>query len=125
MSTFVGLVVVGLIYIGLPTMTAWGWLRWSNQRDYKDFCPFVSLLAFACATLSGLFALISIAYVQGAHLTFYDVRWARLLRIGLLVSASGILLSLIGIWRRSSLRWHAPLCSFGTLFLWVILAAMD
>jgi hypothetical protein len=115
----------GLCILGLPAMTIWGWVRWFKQRDFKRFCSFISLFAFACGTLSGLLALFSVVYIQSVQLTAYDIRWARLLRIGLLISASAVILSLFGIWRRSSLRWHAPSCAVGMLFVWVIMAVMD
>lgn len=119
-------VLFGLsIFLGLPGLTILGWFRWYKQRDFKHLCSFVALLALIGSTLSGLLILVSVVYVQSASLTAYDIRWVRLLRIGLLSSASSVLLSLLGIWRRSSLRWLAPVCASGTLFVWVMMAAMD
>jgi len=125
MSSLLGVLFGICVCFGLPAMTIWGWFRWAQQRDFKQFGSFVSLIAFICATLSGMLALFSVVYVQSAQLTAYDFRWARLLRIGLLISASAVLLSLFGIWRRSSLRWHAPACAIGMLFVWAMMAAMD
>jgi hypothetical protein len=125
MSELVGVLFGICICLGLPGLIIWGWFRWARQRDFRQFCSFIALMAFICATLSGLLAVFSVEYVQSTHLTAYDIRWARLLRLGLLSSASAVLLSLFGIWRRSSLRWHAPACAAGILFVWVMFAAMD
>lgn len=93
MSSLLGVLFGMCICFGLPAITIWGWFRWAKQRECKQFCSFVALLAFICATLSGLLALFSLVYVQSAQLAAYDIRWARLLRIDLLISASAVILS--------------------------------
>jgi len=49
---------------------------------------------------------------------FYDPLLLRIYRWGALLSLSGIVFAVIGVWRPSPLRWHAPACAIGTLLFW-------
>jgi hypothetical protein len=125
MNDLLAILFAGIIFLGLPTVTIWGWLRWSQRRDTHEFFAIVALLAFAGATLSGLFALFAVGYVQARHITAFDIRWIWILRIGLLVSAPSFALSLLGILRRSSIRWHALFCATSVLSIWFFFASLD
>jgi len=125
MDFFLSMIAAVIVFVGLPVVTMWGWLRWLRNRDLRHFFPAVSFAAFACASLAGLLAIFSVLYIQAAQLSPYDYRWYRLFIAGLFISALSLLLSVIGIWQRSVLRWHAPFCASGILFVWFVLAAVD
>jgi hypothetical protein len=47
----------------------------------------------------------------------------RIYALGTLLSLAGLILAIIGIWKPSSLRWHALGCTVGTLLYWLVQAA--
>jgi hypothetical protein len=88
----------------------------------RSWASHLSFLAFALATASALLALVAICC---GPWVYYDYKLLRIYRWGFLISLSGILFSIAGIWRASTLRWFAPACSFGTLLFWLGAAASE
>jgi hypothetical protein len=44
--------------------------------------------------------------------------WLRFYRWGGLLSLSGLVFGVAGVWRPGQVRWLAPVCSSGTLLFW-------
>jgi len=107
----------------LPTALIWGWARWINLPKLRTVSSILSLTGFVLATASALLGVSSIAYAQGIHdFRFYDPRLMRMFRWGFLLSLGAIVFGLGGVWRSSSVRWHAPVAAIGTLAFWVMAA---
>ena len=110
-------------YFVLPTALIWGWARWINLPKLRTVSSILSLTGFVLATASALLGVSSIAYAQGIHdFRFYDPRLMRMFRWGFLLSLGAIVFGLGGVWRSSSVRWHAPVAAIGTLAFWVMAA---
>jgi len=123
MSATVALLLAFAIYIALPAMVIWGWARWAKRAKQWMFFPILSLIGFAFATMSGLFAIWSVHYAHAiGGFPFYDPLLLRFYRWGALLSATGFLFALIGVWKPSSLRWHSLVSASGTFMFWVMAA---
>ena len=110
---------VAAIYIALPASMIWGWVRWLKRTQPPTWPSILSLIGFALATASGLLATASVLYAHAiGGFPFYDPLLLRIYRWGALLSLSGTLFGLIGVWRPGPLRWHAPVCAVGTLVFW-------
>jgi hypothetical protein len=116
-------VLVAAGYFVLPVVLIWGWARWINLAKLRSASSVLSLAGFVLATASALLSVSSIAYGQGIHgFRFYDPLLMRIFRCGVLLSLGAIVFGLGGVWRPSSLRWHAPVAAIGTLAFWVVAA---
>ena len=121
---FAALMIAGII--GAPTLLVWGWLRWMGRPQQRSICPILSLTGFLLATASGLLAVSSVLYSFAiGGFPYYDSRLLRIYRWGILLSLSAVAVGIGGIWRPSSLRWHAPASAVGTLMFWVMAASME
>jgi hypothetical protein len=122
-------VFVGLFYVmlfGMPVVLIWGWMRWWKQDKKRSLIPIMSLIGFALATASALLAISTEVYAKAiGGFIFYDPTLLRIYRYGVLFSLSGIMSSFVGLWRTSALRWHAPVCSVGTLMYWFMMASSE
>jgi hypothetical protein len=104
----------------------WGWARWINHPKLRTVPSILSLAGFVLAMASALLAVSSIAYAQVIHgFRFYDPLLMRLFRWGILLSLGAIMFGVGGVWRPSSLRWHAPVAAIGTLAFWAMAAEID
>jgi len=112
-----------VLYAGIPALMVWGWARWFGRTQPRTLPAILSLIGFALATASGLLAVSSVVY---AHVIggfpYYDPRLLRIYAWGGVLSLSGIVFGIAGIWRPGPLRWHAPACSLGTLLFWFVSA---
>ena len=107
------------IYAGLPALTIWGWVRWSKRRQPRTLPSILSLVGFTLATASGLLAASSLLYASAiGGFPFYDPLLLRIYRWGGVLSLSGIVFGIGGVWRPGPVRWLAPVCSLGTLLFW-------
>lgn len=117
-SVVLVLFVVG-VYIALPAVMTWGWVRWWKRTQPRTPFSILSLIGFTLATASGLLAISAMLYARAVGgFPFYDPLLLRIYRWGALLSLSGIVFAVIGVWRPSPLRWHAPACAIGTLLFW-------
>jgi hypothetical protein len=105
-----------------PVMLIWGWSRWAQWSKLKTIPSILSLSGFALATLSAILAVSSIAYAQVHRFGFYDPSLMKIMRWGSMLSLAGFLFAVGGAWRKSPLRWHAPVCALGTFAFWVLAA---
>jgi hypothetical protein len=109
-------------YLAAPVLLIWGWLRWLKTPN-TTAPSILSLIGFVLATVSGLLALSTIAYAQIHRFPYYDPLLLRIFRWGALLSAGGLVFGLAGVWRPSSLRWHAPASGFAMLTFWIVAAS--
>lgn len=126
MSTSVEIIILFLVVLGYlvaPVMLIWGWVRWVKRAKQRTISTILSLSGFILATCSALLAISSAVYAVGINgFPFYDPRLLRIFRWGMLLSAAGLLLSIGGVWRKSSLRWHSPASALGMLAFWFLAA---
>ena len=119
-------VVSILAFVMTPLVVAWGWIRWARSEKRWTTLAVLSFCGFALATGSVALAVaLSIYGHATGGFEFCDPRLTRVYAIGMLLSASGLILSLAGIWRFNSLRWHAFICSLGILVYWFALAEAE
>jgi hypothetical protein len=125
MSMTVNVTMVVLLVVShliTPVILIWGWTRWAQWPKLKTIPSILSLSGFVLATGSAILAVSSIAYAQVHRFGFYDPSLMKIMRWGLTLSPAGFLFAVGGTWRRSSLRWHAPVCAFGTFAFWILVA---
>jgi hypothetical protein len=126
MSISVEIVLAILMVLGLvvaPVDLVWGWVVWIRSSKSMTVPSVLSWIGFAFATFSALLAIGTFIYAQRIHgFGFYDPLHMKLIRWGSLLSATGLLFGLCGVWRRNPLRWHSLLAALGTLAYWVIVA---
>lgn len=107
------------VYVGLPALMVWGWVRWFRRRQLRTLPAILSLIGFTLATASGLLGVSSVLYAHTiGGFPFYDPRLLRIYRWGGLLSLSGIVFGVAGVWRPGPVRWLAPVCSLGTALFW-------
>ncbi len=115
--------VIG-ICIALPAVIIWGWVRWMKHRGLRTTLSTLSLVGFALGTVSGLLAIGVTLYARAVEgFSFYDPALMKIYRLGTLLSIVAMVFAILGLWRPSSLRWHAPACALGTLVFWLAAAA--
>jgi hypothetical protein len=120
--TVAALFVAG--YVLSPVLLAWGWLRWLRRPKSRTASAILSLIGFICASVSALVAGLGVAYsLMTGGFRYYDPRLMRIFAVGGLLSLVGILFGVSGVWRTSSLRWHAPASALATLAFWIVAAA--
>jgi hypothetical protein len=98
-----------------------GWLRLAGQSKVRTLSAILSSSGFILATFSAVIALLLIAFYPSIRNNDSLVRWT--FRSGILLSVAGLLLGAGGMWRKSELRWHAPVSALGTSALWLICLA--
>jgi len=82
-TSLLSLIGVGL-YVALPVLIIWGWVRWRKRTQPRSWPSILSLIGFALATASGLLAASSVSYAHAiGGFPFYDC--------GFLGSRSGFL----------------------------------
>ena len=119
-----------LAYLVAPAMIIWGWIRWVIQRPRtQTVASTLSFVGFVLASLSGVFALLVIAYgwsggfEHTAGLSYYSSNYGLFyccIRVGVLISLAGLVFSIGGAWRSSSVRWQAAASALGTLAFWLL-----
>jgi hypothetical protein len=71
----------GHIYIALPIMIIWGWIRWAMRRRLRTAYSRLSLIGFALSTLSALLAIGSVLYAHAiGGFRYYDPTLLRIYR---------------------------------------------
>jgi hypothetical protein len=128
MSKFIGwsaLVLLAVaVYAVLPAAIVWGWVRWFKRSQPRTVFSTLSLIGFALATASALLAVSALLFSFAiGGFAYYNPALLRIYGIGILLSLAGIVFASIGVWRPSSLRWHALACAFGALIFWLIAVA--
>ena len=115
------LVILG--YLISPISVVWGWVRFARHEWHRRrVLPMLTLGGFVLATASALLAFGAVSYAQFHHFPYYDPLLMKIFGTGFLLSFGGLLLGMVGIWRSSSLRWHAPIAAIATAAFWFVAA---
>jgi hypothetical protein len=114
-------VAASISFLALPLVMIWGWLRWFRRNEPRTALSTLSMVGLALASISELLAISMVVY---AHLSggfyFYDPGLMRIYGWGILLSLLGLAFAAVGVWRPSSLRWHAVACAIAILFYWFV-----
>jgi hypothetical protein len=106
-------------YLGVPALLIWGWVRWFRRTQPRTLPVILSLIGLALATASSLLAVSSVLYAHAiGGFPYYDPRLLRFYRWGAVLSLSGLVFGIAGVWRPGPVRWLAPVCSLGTALFW-------
>jgi hypothetical protein len=123
LEVFLG-ALVALGYLGTPTAVIWGWARWIRRPKSRTVTSVLSFIGFVLATGSALLAVVMAAYAIVIHgFPFYDPLLMRICAAGFFLALGGIVFGVAGVWRPSSLRWHAPVSGVCMLAFWMIAMA--
>jgi hypothetical protein len=119
-----------LLFIGIygmaPALLIWGWVRWARRTPPQTRLSLVSLTSFILATLSAVLALSTHVYASATGgFPYYDRHLLLIYAIGIVVSLIALISGVAGMWWRSPVRWHAPLCSLGMLVFWIMSTASE
>lgn len=120
-ETITFVVVTIFIYGVSPVMLVWGWVRWGKRPKLRTIASILSLLGFIFTTASATLAVSCLVYDHvhpNPRLAIFYPLLFNMSRCGVLIAVAGILFSVSGVCRQSSLRWHAPVCALGTLAFW-------
>jgi|SRR5690348_9852308 len=120
-SVFLGLAII-IVYIGVPVLTVWGWIRLARHAKPETLSMKLSLIGFVLGSVSVLFAFSSVLYAGAIGAFPYDPRLIKIFRSGFLLSLGALAFSLCGAWRPNPLRWQAPALAGGMLLFWFIAA---
>jgi hypothetical protein len=111
------------VYVVLPAAIVVGWIRWVRARAPETLLSRLSLLAFGLATSSALLAMTSLIFAHAiGGFPYYDPRLLRFYKWGGILADTGLVLGIIGCWRRNPLRWYSPLCALGMSLFWAAAA---
>jgi len=116
-------ILFGIGYLVSPVMLIWGWVRWSIREQPRTIPSSLSLIGFILATASALLAVSSVAYAQIHRFPYYDPLLLRIFGTGALLSLAALGFGISGLWRPSSLRWHAPVSALAMLVFWIMAAS--
>jgi hypothetical protein len=109
-----------------PMILIWGWMRWALLPKLHTVTSVLSLIGLILATASALLGVFIVGHaVVSGGFPFYDPRAMRIYAWGMLLSLAGTVFGIGGIWRRSSLRWHAPVSGFCMLAFWIMAAEAE
>ena len=111
---------LNLVYIAIAFVLVFGWFEWARQPQRRDACSLLALVGYVLGTVSLLMVVASVVYAQRVGgFAFGDPLWLRIIRLGSAISCGGLMFAVLGVWRRSALRWYALGFSLGTLFFWL------
>ena len=117
-----GLFALIVIFAG-PVLMIWGWLDWALKPNAEGWLKFLSLSGFTFGSASVFLAAGSLAYSSSiGGFAFYDPLLMKIYRTGFLLSLSGLIFGLLGIWRKHLLRWRAIGLSLSTMLMWFVFA---
>jgi peptidoglycan/LPS O-acetylase OafA/YrhL len=111
--------LVPLFYLGLAIVLVMGWKRGGREGKTRDRFVLLSRIGFVFGTSSASVAVMTaISLRLYGSFQYHDSKLSWFYTIGALFALLGIVLSIIGAWRRNVLRWHALILSAGMLLLW-------
>lgn len=101
-----------------PSALVIGWIRVGKHMQPRTV---LSLAGFILAT-SSVTPLIYCFLLEGIHRYAYSVPFFRIYKWGTVLGFAGLILSIAGIFQRSTLRWLSPLLSISMIVLWRVWA---
>jgi hypothetical protein len=109
-----------ITFIAAPVCLLWGWIRWAHHRQLPSFLAKLSFIAFLLATASTILVIVSMIYTRTSDaFLFFDTTYYHFIIAGYWLSGVGLVLTLVGIWRKGPVRVHALICTLGTLLYWL------
>jgi len=115
------MVLIIAAYVGVPVILISGWVRWWRGSDAGNVVSRFALAGFVVGSASAALALSTFVYSLAiGGFPYWDFRLIKIYGVGLFLSLAAMALSLGGVFRRNTLRWHAPALSAGILILWVL-----
>jgi hypothetical protein len=122
------LIVYGavLAVVASPVTMLAGWIKWFRGPHQPGVFPKLSFIGMSLtsATVFGLLAFAIYAVIFGVRFSVHYELLVSIYRFFALLCMLGFLFGLVGVWRRSPLRWLAPACAFCTACIWLIGALM-
>jgi len=103
-----------------------GWTGWFEKPRQTGIFPRFSFIgmSLSSATVFGLLAFGIYAETFGVRFSVHYELLVRIYKFLAPLCVLGFLFGLVGVWRRSALRWWAPACAFCTACLWLVGAVM-
>jgi len=110
-------------YVGVPVVLVVGWVKWIRRSTEVGTLARLSLFGFGIATSSAALATYTLTYsIFIGGFPFYDPLLLKFYRWGFGISVLAVFVSLLGVWRKSILRWYALALSCGMCLVWFIWA---
>lgn len=128
MSKSVEALIILLAVLGYlvgPITLIWAWIRWIRQPKQWSAASCLSLAGLSLASASAVLAASAVVYAQRRGFGWYDPLLLKMMVWGLVLSFSGLVLGIGGIWRRNAIRWQTPLASVATAAFWLLAAALE
>jgi hypothetical protein len=113
-------VLAGLGYVVAPVSLIWGWARWLNHPKLWTIAGVLALIGFVLASVSGMLGIATILFASTSGTSIESQVFRRLFLTGLFSSVVGVPFAVGGIWRKSQLRWFAPVGALSTLAFWLL-----
>ena len=103
-----------------------GWTGWFEESRQTGIFPRFSFIgmSLSSATIFGLLAFGIYAETFGVRFSVHYELLVRIYKFLAPLCVLGFLFGLVGVWRRSALRWWAPACAIFTACLWLVGAVM-
>jgi hypothetical protein len=120
LTSTIWFIVLVAIYVVLPGMFVWGWIRWSKDTTPRTMNSRSSFLGFYLASASALLAVITMLWAVVHRFPYYDPTLMKIFGLGSLLALLAISASLVGLWRKNALRWPALACGVGMLVFWIV-----
>ena len=119
-------IITTAILFGVPALFIWGWIRWFTSEKPNTLLSYLSFAGFTFASISVSVFVGTIIYgsISGGFQP-YAPGLLRMFRVGTLLSLTALALGVVGTFKPSAVRWHAPLCGLGTLLFWIFAAASE
>ena len=115
--------LVYLLYVMVLVASASGWMRGLRERPVWNVFTRATRIGLALGTGSALLALCGWVWSRLSGFTYNDPNLRKLYTCGLLLALLAAIASLVGMWRKSALRWHAVAAGLGMLVLWLVWAS--
>jgi hypothetical protein len=110
----------------LPAVLVSGWWKWWKQPKQSNVIAVAALLGMVFATVSMILAAINVAWahVAGAF-TVHDPYLVKVLKAGAITALLALCFGIVGVWRKSALRWQPLVLGFGVLLFWALMIAAE
>ena len=118
--------MLALPVVGCLVTMVVGWTKWFEEPHQTGTFTRFSLVGMflSSATVFGLLVFAIYAEVFGVIFSVHYDLLVRIYKLFAPLCVLGFLFGLVGVWRRSPLRWYAPACAFFTACLWLVGAVM-